>query len=90
MPESQGVKIYTDSKYSINCVTEWYKKWEVSGWQTRSGDVKNRDLVEGIREIIAERDGAGAQTQFVWVKGHSNNRGNVAADHLAVQGAKSR
>lgn len=41
--------IYTDSNYSINCVTKWYKGWKKNGWKTSKGDdVKNRDLIEEI------------------------------------------
>lgn len=91
---AEGVRIMTDSKYSISCVTDWYRKWSQTGWVTSAGGaggrqpVKNADLVRAIRAAIDERDAFGATTQFVWVKGHNNQPGNVAADALAVQGAR--
>ncbi|KAK7744719.1 hypothetical protein SLS62_010076 [Diatrype stigma] len=84
---TQDIRIYSDSKYSISCVTEWYKSWEKNQWRTREGPVKNRDLVEAIRAKIEERDAAGTHTYFQWVKGHAADAGNVAADTLAVKGA---
>jgi ribonuclease HI len=87
---NQRVRIYSDSKYSISCVTEWYVNWKKNGWRTKDGPVKNRDLVEAIRAKIDERAKAGTPTLFQWVKGHASNPGNVAADTLAVQGARSR
>lgn len=79
----------TDSQYSINCATVWARSWERRGWKTTGGeDVKNRDLVEGIRARMKEREDAGAETAFEWVKGHASNAGNEAADRLAVAGAK--
>lgn len=79
--------IMTDSKYSIQCVTEWYINWQRNGWKTRDGDVKNRDLVAAVRKIIDARDKVGSETEFRWVKGHASDAGNIAADRLAVQGA---
>lgn len=87
-PRHREVTIYTDSKYSIDCVTNWYKNWEKNGWVNAKGKpVENRDLVQDIREKIEEREILGKGTYFVWVKGHANDAGNIAADRLANQGA---
>lgn len=90
VPITQHVLIYSDSKYSISCVTEWYVGWAKNGWKTNTGDVKNRDLVQAVRDIIQQRDAKGTSTRFQWVKGHSSNAGNVAADELAVRGCQDR
>lgn len=87
-PPKQAVQIFTDSKYAIQCITEWYRNWEKNGWKTAQGPVKNRDLVEAIRARINDREAKRAQTQFTWVKGHADDAGNNAADVLAVQGAR--
>jgi ribonuclease HI len=84
---AQDLEIRTDSKYSIQCVTEWYINWERNGWKTRAGPVKNQDLVQLVRDKIEEREAKGGRTQFIWVKGHDTDQGNIAADRLAVAGA---
>jgi ribonuclease HI len=86
--KTQSVEIITDSNYSINCATVWYKSWIKNGWRTTgSGEVLNKDLVVDIRKLIDARDGAGVSTEFTWIKGHDNDAGNEAADKLAVAGA---
>ncbi|KAI1373714.1 RnaseH-domain-containing protein [Hypoxylon crocopeplum] len=88
VPIDQKIRIFSDSKYSISCVTEWYVNWQKNGWKTKDGLVKNKDLVEAIRAKMDERTRAGTDTYFNWVKGHAATAGNVAADKLAVTGAR--
>ncbi|KAM4060557.1 RNase H domain-containing protein [Hirsutella rhossiliensis] len=88
-PEGQTVQIISDSQYSINCVTQWAIGWKMKGWVTATGEkVKNQDIIRAVLDRMEERTRAGANTYFHWVKGHSSDRGNVAADRLAVRGAK--
>lgn len=87
-PSHRDVTIYTDSKYAIDCVTNWYKNWMRNGWVNSKGkSVENKDLVQDIRDKLEERDLLGKVTYFVWVKGHAADAGNIAADRLAVEGA---
>jgi ribonuclease HI len=87
-PRHRDVTIHTDSRYSIDCVTTWYKGWKRNGWLTASKKpVENRDLIQDVRNKIEERQSLGCETYFVWVKGHSGDPGNMEADRLAVQGA---
>ncbi|OAA41388.1 RNase H domain protein [Metarhizium rileyi] len=88
-PLKQTVQIISDSQYSINCVTQWAIGWKQKGWKTATGEnVKNQDIIRAVLDKMDERTKAGANTYFHWVKGHASNRGNVAADRLAVRGAK--
>jgi ribonuclease HI len=88
VPKDRNIEIVTDSNYSINCCEVWYKSWQKNGWTTSAGGpVLNKDLVVAIRELIEERDKNGAATNFHWIKGHSADPGNEAADKLAVSGA---
>lgn len=89
IPDTQNCELRTDSQYTINCVTSWYKNWMKNGWRNSKGeDVSNQDLIVAIRKKIDTRDGRDAETKFVWVKGHGTDEGNIAADLLAVEGAK--
>ncbi|KAI9792965.1 MAG: hypothetical protein M1816_001287 [Peltula sp. TS41687] len=88
-PRNQEVCIYTDSSYSINCVTSWCKNWRKNNWTSANGKaVENRDLIETILETVELRNDIGAATNFQWLRGHANNEGNVQADRLAVEGAR--
>ncbi len=83
--------IYSDSEYSINSVTKWYKNWIKNDWKTSTGkDVKN---IKIIKSIIKYLDGR--QVEFIHVRSHTNEPsnkntrkyfewyGNDQADHLA-------
>lgn len=89
-PRHRDVTIYTDSKYAIDCVTNWYRKWQKDNkWlNTKGKPVENKDIVLNVREMIDEREELGKGTYFVWVKGHNGDEGNVMADKLAVEGAR--
>ncbi|KAK0387978.1 hypothetical protein NLU13_4222 [Sarocladium strictum] len=88
-PVEQPVQIFTDSQYSINCVTQWAASWSRKGWKTAGGEeVKNQDIIRRVLGRMEERKKNGAVTLFQWVKGHAMDRGNTAADALAVRGAR--
>ena len=87
-PRHRDVTIFTDSKYSISCVTEWYKNWVLNKWlNSNRKPVENKDLIAEIRHRIDERDMLNRLTLFTWVKGHAADEGNIAADRLATKGA---
>lgn len=88
-PLDRSVTIFSDSNYAINCATTWSKTWRKNGWVTSAKKpVENKDIVELIVERIDTRDACGVTTEFKWLKGHANDPGNVAADALAVNGAR--
>jgi ribonuclease HI len=89
-PLHRDVHVYTDSMYSINCVTKWHQAWSRNNWYTSVGrPVENKDLVQEILAKLRERDEYRSITKFEWVKGHTGqNDGNSMADKLAVQGAR--
>lgn len=87
-PKNKDIEIVTDSNYSINCATVWFRNWAAKGWKTSTGQpAENQDLIKAVRALIDERDGNGNETKFTWIKGHNDDPGNTAADKLAVAGA---
>lgn len=87
-PRDQDIRIITDSRYSISCITDWSKRWRVNDWRTSEGKpVENRDIIEPIVKQVNERAERGVSTRFLWTKGHAGNEGNEAADRLAVAGS---
>lgn len=88
-PLAEPVQIISDSQYSINCVTQWAHGWKLKGWLTATGEkVKNQDIIRAVLDKMGERTRSAGATTFQWVKGHSTDVGNQAADRLAVAGAK--
>lgn len=80
------VTIYTDSTYVMKGITEWIEGWKRKGWMTAARKpVKNEDL---WRELEAALEGH--EVEWRWVKGHSGDPGNEAADALARAGIPGR
>jgi len=53
--ECNEIEIWTDSDYSVNCVTVWGDRWEQNGWLTAGGDpVKYQLYIEYIRDQIQD------------------------------------
>lgn len=76
------VLLYTDSKYVSQGITQWIANWKAKGWKTAAKkSVKNQDL--WCRLDIATTK---HKIDWVWVKGHSGNKGNDRADMLANKG----
>lgn len=82
-----NVRIHTDSKYSMESVTNWGDKWEKNGYKTSTGgDVVNQDMIKECRSLVKYIKANSGSVEFVKVKGHSGNHGNDMADKLAVEG----
>jgi ribonuclease HI len=84
LTRSSVVRVYTDSTYVRNGVTQWLPRWKVNGWQTSARQpVKNADLWQRLDEACRPH-----QVEWHWVKGHAGLPENERADRLAVRGAK--
>ena len=84
-PSTRKVVIHTDSAYSIQCLTTWFKKWQTNGWKTSGGkDVLHQDLIVPCLELLENLPNVSLKK----VKGHSKDEGNDAADALARQGSR--
>jgi len=82
LKENCSVKLYTDSSYVLKGITEWMPNWKARGWKTSAKKpVKNVDLWKRLDKEIQRH-----QIDWQWVKGHSGDPGNEAADALANRG----
>ena len=74
-----AVKLYTDSKYVLQGITEWLPGWKARGWRTAAREpVKNQDLWQLLDAAASSQD-----VEWIWVKGHSGHEGNEYVDRLA-------
>jgi len=76
------VQLYSDSRYVLQGITEWLPNWKKNGWRTSARKpVMNSDLWQALDSAAARH-----QIKWHWVKGHSGDAGNEAADLLANRG----
>ena len=78
------IKIYTDSTYVKNGITEWMFNWKKNDWKTASKKpVKNKDLWIKLDKLCEKN-----KVSWKWVKGHATNKYNNLADQLATSAIK--
>ena len=77
------IKIYTDSQYVKNGITEWINAWLANNWKTsKKEDVKNKDLWIELYNLNKSLN-----VQWNWVKAHDGNPMNEEVDLLAKKAA---
>jgi ribonuclease HI len=80
------VRLFLDSTYVRQGITEWIKGWKARGWLTADKKpVKNADL---WRELDTLAHAQGHKIEWRWVKGHAGDPGNERADALANRGVE--
>ncbi len=80
------VRLYTDSTYVKQGITQWVPRWKRNGWRTASkAPVKNADLWQRLAELNERHD-----VEWRWVKGHAGHPDNERADELARRGVPGR
>jgi ribonuclease HI len=86
----KNIVIVTDSKYSIQCITEWYSNWVRRKWIKSNGEpVANKQLIISIYTLYVKHD-----IDFKHINSHTNKKGffyegNAIVDELASSAAKS-
>jgi len=78
--EKSSVIVYSDSKYVVGAVE---KKWVFSWEKKNFGKKKNPDLWIRFLKIYRKHT-----VNFIWIKGHANNKENERCDRLAVKAAE--
>ena len=84
---SEQITIFSDSKYSIDCITTWAYGWKAKGWTKKGGEIKNLELIKGAHELFETIKN---KITIKHVKGHSGVEGNELADRMAVYTIKSK
>ncbi len=81
--------IWSDSQYSIDCLTKWAKSWRNNNWKKKDGNlIQNLDLIKSLYERLQRMP----RVSLHHVRGHQDARqhefpfdGNHKADKLATQ-----
>ena len=79
--------IWSDSEYSIHCLTKWATGWKRNGWRKSDGGlIQNIDLIKPIYEKLSRMP----RVRLQHVRAHQKGRehefpydGNAEADRLA-------
>lgn len=84
LPDNSCVSLHSDSDYVITGISKWIIAWKAKNWKRGRHPVKNVDLWQRLDSAQAKHN-----IEWVWVKGHAGNPGNVRADQLATLGLMS-
>ena len=81
-----NIKLYSDSKYVIDAINQkWLDGWIAKNWKLNTKNpVKNIDLWKEYIEASKIHN-----IEFIWVKGHNDNKYNELCDKLAVSARSS-
>jgi len=73
--------VYSDSEYSINCLTSWLPGWMNKGWKTAAGkDVLHQDLIKDITARLSKFK----SHRFVHVKAHTGGLDELSKHNAVV------
>ena len=79
--------IYSDSRYSIDCITIWASGWKKNGWKKKKGEIKNLELIKEMHLLYGKIKN---KIAIKHVKGHSGVEGNELADRMASYAIRSK
>lgn len=79
--QGKKAQILCDSKYSIDCVTNWAFAWKAKNWTKKSGEIKNLSIIKQAHELfVSISDGVVVNH----VKAHIGVEGNELADRMSI------
>lgn len=85
--ELTSLRIFADSEYVINGVSEWSEKWATRGFTDRNGEpIANRNHWVSIVDSMKRLKAKGCTVTIEWVKAHNGHIGNEHADYQATLG----
>lgn len=83
----EKIIIFSDSKYSIDCIKTWAYSWKKNGWSKKGGEIKNLELIIEAHTLYEKLKN---KIEIIHVKGHSGIEGNELADRMAVYTIKEK
>lgn len=77
LKEPCDVRLYTDSQYVQQGMTQWIFAWKAASW--RKKNLKNIDLWQRLDMASKPH-----RVEWLWIKGHAGHPDNERVDRLAV------
>lgn len=69
------IKIYSDSNYSIQCLTNWRYSWERKKWINSKGEpVENQDIIKECIRLYDELILNGFKIEFIHINSHTGKK----------------
>ena len=79
--DNKHIFIYTDSKYSIDCLTNWIIKWKINNWKKANGtDVIHSDLIKEIDDLIQLKK----KVEFIHIRSHQTEPRDKLSDEYFI------
>ncbi len=79
--KKSSVAIFCDSKYCIQCVTQWAVNWEKKGWKKPGGEIKNLEIIQEMFGLYTQLK---KSVKVLHVNGHVGVEGNELADRMSI------
>jgi ribonuclease HI len=78
------VAIFCDSKYAIQCITQWAAGWQKKGWKKSGGEIKNLELIQQMFALYMDAVESNDGIEIYHVNGHVGVEGNELADRMSI------
>jgi ribonuclease HI len=66
------MEIFSDSRYAVNCMTDWVYQWESNGWINSRGEpVVNQDLIRKASRLDDDVDRK-RRVAYTWIPRERN------------------
>jgi ribonuclease HI len=76
------VKIHSDSRYAIGCMTKWVYKWSRNGWTNAAGnEVANRDLIQEASDLDDKLKEEGT-VEYIWIPRGENQEADKCCNQV--------
>jgi ribonuclease HI len=82
LSKKRNVVVFCDSKYAIQCITQWAAGWEKNGWTRKGGEIKNLELIQEIYQLYQSLKD---HIKVLHVNGHVGVEGNELADRMSIK-----
>lgn len=89
LPYIKEAHLVLDSEYVLKGLLKWAEGWKKNQWRKSDGsEVANvhhwKQIVDSYDRVVQ----SGIRIDVDWVKGHSDDVGNIKADELATRGTR--